>query len=130
MNSKRYCVFICNKQPNPGNPGQCCGSAGASEIYEAFQAEIAERQLGERVEIRQSGCLDRCNFGPVALVYRPDWGDLKWLPTKLRLKIRRRFFPNRHFYGHLIKGDIPEIVDSHFVKDNPLKRYQIIDRGG
>jgi (2Fe-2S) ferredoxin len=100
---------------------------GAIEIYEALQAEIANRQLQDRVEVRSSGCLNHCAAGAVALVYQPDWGDLAWLPTKLRLKIRRRFFPNRYFYGHLTSADIPEIVDSHFGRGKPLKRCQIIE---
>jgi (2Fe-2S) ferredoxin len=128
MNSNRYCVFVCNKQPSGDNSGGCCGSVGASEVYQTFQAEIAARNLAERIEVRQSGCLNHCESGAVALVYRPDWGDLRWLPTKIRLKIRRRFFPNRHVYGHLQSQDIVEIVDSHFVNHQPLKRSLIIDR--
>jgi (2Fe-2S) ferredoxin len=127
MTSNRYCVFVCNKQSAGDNSGGCCGSAGASEIYQAFQAEIATRHLTDRIEVRQSGCLNYCASGAVALVYQPDLGDLAWLPTKLRLKIRRRFFPNRYLYGHLKCADIPAIVDSHFVKGKPLQRCQIID---
>lgn len=127
MNSNRYCVFVCNKQPAGDNPGECCGSAGAIEIYQAFQAEIAAQQLADRIEVRQSGCLNHCASGAVALVYQPNWGDFAWLPTKLRLKIRRRFFPSRHLYGHLTRGDIPDLVASHFVKGKPLKRCQIIN---
>jgi (2Fe-2S) ferredoxin len=127
MTSDRYCIFVCNKQPSADNPGGCCGSAGASEIYDAFRVEIATRQLTDRIEVRQSGCLNHCASGAVALVYQPDLGDFAWLPTKLRLKIRRRFFPNRSLYGHLKHTDIPEIVDSHFVRGKPLKRCQIFD---
>jgi (2Fe-2S) ferredoxin len=127
MTSNRYCVFVCNKQPSGDNPGGCCGSAGAGEIYQAFQSEIATRQLADRIEVRQSGCLDRCASGAVALVYRSDLRDLKWLPTKLRLKIRRRFVRDRYFYGYLKCADIPDLVDSHFVKGKPLKRCQILD---
>jgi (2Fe-2S) ferredoxin len=127
MNSNRYCVFVCNKQPAGDNPGGCCGSVGAIEIYQAFQAEIATRKLADRIEVRQSGCLNHCASGAVALVYQPDWSDFAWLPTKLRLKIRRRFFPTRHVYGHLKSTDIPAIVDSHFVKGKPLKKHQIVE---
>jgi (2Fe-2S) ferredoxin len=127
MNSNRYCIFVCNKQPSAENPDGCCGSAGASEIYQAFQAEITTRQLTDRIEVRQSGCLNHCAAGAVALVYQPDWGDFAWLPTKFRLKIRRRFFPQRVIYGHLQRTDIPEIVNNHFVKGKPLKRCQIFD---
>jgi (2Fe-2S) ferredoxin len=125
MNSNRYCVFVCNKEPTAEHPRGCCGLVGASEIYTSFQAEIAARELTDRIEVRQSGCLNHCEFGAVALVYQPDWGDFAWLPTKIRLKIRRKFFPNRHVYGQLTPADVLEIVDRHFVKGKPLKRCQI-----
>ena len=126
MNSNRYCVFVCNKQPSDDRPAGCCGSAGASEIYQTFLAQIAAQNLAARVEVRQSGCLNHCASGAVALVYQPDWSDFSWLSTKLRLKIRRRFFPSRYIYGHLTRADIPEIVDRHFVKGKPVKRCQVI----
>ena len=125
MNSHRYCVFVCNKQPAGDNPGGCCGSKGANEIYRSFQAQIAARNLTDRIEVRQSGCLSHCQAGAVVLVYQPNWGGFAWLPTKLRLKIRRRFFPQRHLYGRLQCADIPDLVDSHFVKGKPLNSQLI-----
>ncbi len=130
MKSNQYCVFVCNKQPTDEFPDGCCGSVGAAAVYRAFQAEIAAQQLTDCVEIRQSGCLNQCSSGAVAMVYQPDWGDFAWLPTKLRLKIRRRFFPDRYLYGHLTSADIPELVECHFVKGKPLKRCQIINLPG
>ena len=58
-----------------------------------FKPRLRRQQL-TRVEVRQSGCLNHCSSGAVALVYQTDWGDFPWLPTKVRLKIRRRFFPD------------------------------------
>lgn len=126
MDSTKYCVFVCTKQPTADRPNGCCGDVGATEIYQTFQSAITARQLTERIEVRQSGCLNHCAAGAVALVYQPNFGDFPWLPTKLRLKIRRKFFPNRYIYGHLNCADIPAIVESHFVEGKPLKRCQII----
>jgi (2Fe-2S) ferredoxin len=81
--------------------------------------------LEDRVEVRRSGCLDRCEAGAVALVYQPRQHELAWLPTKLRLKLQRFFTPQRCLYGHLTCTHIPAIVDSHFVQGHPLKRCQI-----
>ncbi len=125
MNSNKYCVFVCTKQPTAKFPHGCCGSVGAIEIYQALQAEITDRQLTDRVEVRPSGCLNHCAAGAVALVYQPNLVDLRWLPTKLRLKIRRKFFPQRYLYGHLKLTDIPAIVEHHFVNGKPLVRCQI-----
>jgi (2Fe-2S) ferredoxin len=123
MKSNRYCVFVCNKQ-STGDEDGCCGSLGTAGVDRAFQAQVAAQQL-TGIEVRQSGCLNHCSSGAVALVYQTDWGDFPWLPTKVRLKIRRRFFPDRYLYGHLTSADIPDIVESHFVKGKPVKRCQI-----
>jgi (2Fe-2S) ferredoxin len=125
MNSPQYRVFVCTKQRPASDPEGCCHNAGALDIYRAFQAEIQKQQLGSRVEVRRSGCLDCCEAGAVALVCQVDRNEFSWLPTKLRLKLRRLLFPNRHLYGHLTPADIPEIVGSHFMKELPLKRCQI-----
>lgn len=125
MDAPQYRVFICTKQRSPDDPEGCCCSAGALDIYQAFQDEIQKRQLSDRVEVLRSGCLDRCEAGAVAMVYRPNRREFSWLPTKLRLKLRRFLLPNRHLYGHLTCADVGVIVDSHFVNGQPLKRCQI-----
>jgi (2Fe-2S) ferredoxin len=125
MNSPQYRVFVCTKQRSVDDPEGCCCNAGALEIYQAFQAEIQQRNLGDRVEIRKSGCLDCCESGAVALVYQPPQNEISWLPTKLRVKLRQLLIPKRFLYGHLTIVDIPEIVDSHFVQGHELQRCQI-----
>ena len=80
------------------------------EIYLGFQAEIERRELGNRVEVRQSGCLDRCEAGAVVLVAKVG-NSLSWLPTKIQKKI----LPNKQYYTHLTATDIPEIIDRHFI---------------
>lgn len=125
MDSPQYRVFVCTKQRSPNDPEGCCCNAGAMEIYQAFQDEIVRLQLGSRVEVRRSGCLDRCEAGTVALVYQPNRSDFSWLPTKLRLKLRQLLFPNRHLYGHLTCADVRAIAESHFVNGQALKRCQI-----
>jgi (2Fe-2S) ferredoxin len=122
MNLPKYRVFVCTKQRADGG---CCCSAGALEIYDRFQAEIAARQLGERVEVRTSGCLDRCAAGAVAVVYRPNWREFAWLPPKIRRKLQRLLFPDRTFYGHLTGADVPAIIESHLISGKPLQRCEI-----
>jgi predicted metal-binding protein len=89
MNPPQYRIFVCTKQRSANDPEGCCFNAGALELYQAFQAEIQRRQLSDRVQVRQSGCLDRCEAGAVALVYQPRQHEFAWLPTKLRLKLQQ-----------------------------------------
>lgn len=126
MNSSKYRVFVCTRQRGDlNNPESCCFSCGGIEIYQAFVAEIDRQQLADRVEIRQSGCLDRCEAGTVVAVYRANLPDFAWLPDKIQRKVRKILFPNRYLYGHLTCEDIPAIVASHFIDGKPLKRCQI-----
>jgi len=120
-NSPKYRVFICTKQRDRNAPERCCHSCGALEIYQAFQEEIEQQQLENQVEIRRSGCLDRCEAGSLALVYQPQRYDPSWLPTK----IQRKLASNKYWYGRLKHVDIPELVESHLVNGQPLKRCQI-----
>ena len=126
MNPPKYRVFVCTRQRgNRANPEDCCFNCGGVEVYQAFLDEIDRQQLANRVEIRQSGCLDRCEAGTVVAVYRASWQNFTWLPDKVQRKIRKILFPNRHLYGHLTSADIPEIVESHLANGRPLKRFQI-----
>jgi (2Fe-2S) ferredoxin len=118
MNQPKYRVFVCTKQRSANDPEGCCCNVGAVEIYQAFQAEIQQRQLGDRVEIRQSGCLDHCAAGAIALVSKVKGSVSAWLPTK----VQKRILANKHWYAHLTVEDIPEIVDRHFVHGQPLER--------
>ncbi|MEH2009466.1 (2Fe-2S) ferredoxin domain-containing protein [Nostoc sp.] len=121
MESSKYRVFVCTKQREPNNPEGCCCRCGAMEIYEAFEEEIKQRKLEDVVEIRRSGCLDRCEAGVVVLVSQPKPHEASWLPTKLQ----KRIVSNKQWYGNLKVQDIPELIESHFVKDQPLKRCQL-----
>ena len=121
MNSAKYRVFVCTKQRDANDPEGCCHNCGAMEVYQAFVEEIEKRQLEDWVEIRRSGCLDRCEAGVVALVSQPKPHEVSWLPTKLQ----RRLVSNKHWYGRLNRSDIPELVESHFVNGRSLKRCEI-----
>jgi (2Fe-2S) ferredoxin len=126
MNPPKYRVFVCTRQRGDlTNLEGCCFNCGGVEIYQAFCDEIDRQQLTNRVEIRQSGCLDRCESGTVVAVYRASWQNFSWLPDKIQRKVKKILFPNRHLYGHLTYEDIPAIVESHFIEGRPLKRCQI-----
>lgn len=128
MNSAKYRVFICTKKRAADDPQGCCCDAGALDIYQAFQDEIASLQLSDRVEVRKSGCLDCCEAGVVAMVYQPNWGEFAWLPTKLRVKLRKLLFSQRCLYGNLTADDVRAIANSHFVEGQPFKQHLISDR--
>lgn len=52
-----------------------------------------------KVRVNKSGCLDRCELGPVAVVY-----------------------PEATWYTYIDERDIDDIVDSHLVRGEPVER--------
>lgn len=126
MNNLKYRVFVCTKKRQDDDPEGCCHSCGGIEVFQAFAQEIERKQLGNCVEVRQSGCLDRCESGAVALVYQPAQQELSWLPMKIREKLLKKFpHPSKYLYGDLRHGDVPAIVEGHFQKGQPLKHHLI-----
>jgi (2Fe-2S) ferredoxin len=55
-----------------------------------------------KVRINKAGCLDRCDEGPVLVVY-----------------------PDAVWYTYVDRHDIDEIIDSHIVHGNVVERLKI-----
>ena len=95
---QHHVFFCCNKRKN----GEAsCEDHGASELRAYAKDKVKELKLaGEgRVRINQAGCLDRCELGPVLVVY-----------------------PQETWYTYIDKADIDEIVEEH------LKNGRIVER--
>jgi (2Fe-2S) ferredoxin len=78
-----------------------CGSA---QIRDHAKKKIKDMGLsGEgKVRVNQAGCLDRCEEGPVCVVY-----------------------PEGTWYTYVDESDVDEIIESHLVKGNPVDRLKI-----
>jgi predicted metal-binding protein len=123
--SIQYRVFVCNKRRHSHSPEGSCQNCGSLKVYQAFQEEIQKLNLQDQVEVRTSGCLDRCEAGVVVLICQTHQEKFSWLPKKIRIKLRNILFPNKCLYGNLSGNDVPDIVRSHFLKRQPLKKYQL-----
>lgn len=86
-------VFVCTS-------GEYCPSkdGDSKEIHKTFKALVAKAGLKGKVRINNSGCLDQCGHGPMAVVY-----------------------PEGVWYSHLSLNDVPLIVDEHLVKGHPVE---------
>lgn len=96
MSLFKHHVFFCTNQHDPGIV--CCGAAGCDRIGHCAKDRIKALGLNEggpnkKIRINSSGCLDRCDNGPVIVVY-----------------------PEGVWYTYLDKEDINEIIDSHLVR--------------
>lgn len=103
MNSHfKYHVFFCCNQRAEGET--CCENQGASALRAYAKDRVKALKLsGEgRVRINQAGCLDRCELGPVLVVY-----------------------PEAIWYTYVDQEDIDEIIDEHLTHGRPVDRLRI-----
>ena len=85
----RHHVFFCCNRRDGGRA--CCEDHGAS----AARAHA-------KVRINQAGCLDRCDQGPVLVVY-----------------------PDNVWYTYLDTEDVDEIIDRHLIGGEIVERLRI-----
>ena len=95
-------VFFCLNQRDDGSA--CCANHNSA----AMQAHAKERvkKLGLNgqgmVRINKAGCMDRCDEGPVVVVY-----------------------PEAVWYTYVDAHDIDEIIDEHLVNGRVVERLKI-----
>ena len=77
---------------------------GAEAAFDHMKARVKELRLsGEgKVRINRAGCLDRCNEGPLLVVY-----------------------PQAIWYTFVDNADIDEIIESHLVNGKVVERLVI-----
>ena len=61
-------VFVCGNRRPDGHPRGCCAEKGSEKIRDYMKARVKELGL-KSIRINASGCLDRCELGPCAVIY-------------------------------------------------------------
>jgi (2Fe-2S) ferredoxin len=95
-------VFVCCNQREGGKT--CCNNHGATEVRAYAKNKIKAMELAGpgKLRINLSGCLDRCEEGPVLVVY-----------------------PEAVWYTYVDKEDIDEIIEEHLVHGRVVERLRI-----
>ena len=98
---EKHVFFCCNQRQNGET---CCNDRGASEMRAYAKDRVKELGLNGQgqVRINQAGCLDRCDEGPVIVVY-----------------------PEAVWYTYVDKADIDEIIDEHLKNGRVVERLRI-----
>ena len=98
---QRHVFFCLNKRDDGRNS---CGDHGAEAAQKHAKKRCKELDINGqgKVRINQAGCLDRCEEGPVLVVY-----------------------PEGTWYTYVDTSDIDEIVDSHLVNGVVVERLKI-----
>lgn len=101
MSYYRRHIFFCINQRGPDATRPCCNDRGGSEMRAHAKARLKEAGLAGPGGVRanQAGCMDRCEQGPVCVVY-----------------------PDAVWYTYVDQEDIDEIVERH------LKNGEIVER--
>ena len=100
---QRHIFFCINDRGAEAERPSCnqCGSAKLRDHAKKRMKELGLTGAG-KVRVNKSGCLDRCEEGPVCVVY-----------------------PEAVWYTYVDESDIDEIIDSHLVDGKPVERLKI-----
>ncbi len=95
-------VFFCMNKRDDGR--ECCMDKGAQAAQQHAKKRIKQMDMnGEgKIRINQAGCLDRCELGPVMVIY-----------------------PEATWYTYVDTSDIDEIIDSHLVNGKVVERLKV-----
>lgn len=101
MSYYRRHIFFCTNQRAPDAARPCCNDRGGTEMRAYAKAKIKEAGLAGPggVRVNLAGCMDRCEEGPVCVVY-----------------------PEGVWYTYVDEEDVDEIVERH------LKNGEIVGR--
>jgi (2Fe-2S) ferredoxin len=94
-------VFCCNNTRPPGHKRGCCAEKGSEKLRDYMKVRVKELGLPE-MRINSAGCLDRCELGPVMVVY-----------------------PEGIWYNYRTREDVDEIVESHLKNGQPVERLRL-----
>lgn len=98
-------AFFCTNLREEGRT--CCRASGSLEMR--GYAKKLSKELGIAgpggVRINASGCLDRCEEGPVVVVY-----------------------PDNVWYSYVDEEDVHEIVERHLVAGEVVERLRLPDK--
>jgi (2Fe-2S) ferredoxin len=71
-------IFVCENIREGENARVSCGKHNAKKIREYLKQKIKEVAPNRKIRVNMSGCLDRCEQGPVQISYpEGEWFSLR-----------------------------------------------------
>ena len=95
-------VFSCINERPEGHVRGCCKSRGAVPLQNYMKARMKELGLLAKMRANKSLCLDRCEEGPVLVIY-----------------------PKGTWYHYKTKDDIDAIIDGHIMKGKIVEHLKL-----
>ena len=102
MSYYKHHVFFCTNERDDGRPS--CGERGSSELRDYAKKKCKSLGLSGqgKVRVNNAGCLDRCEEGPIIVVY-----------------------PEEVWYHYETEADVDEIVKEHLQAGRVVERLRI-----
>lgn len=100
---KRH-LFFCVNDRGADSERPSCNRCDAQRMRDYAKGRVKELGLAGpgQLRVNQAGCLDRCDDGPVCVVY-----------------------PEGIWYTYVDESDIDDIIESHLVNGQPVERLKI-----
>jgi len=100
----RHHVFICTNLRDPTAKRPSCGRCGAEAVRDYAKRRIKELGLAApgQVRINQAGCMERCEQGPVLVVY-----------------------PQGIWYRYRNEQDVEDIIQEHILGGRIVERLRL-----
>ena len=95
-------IFFWPNRRDAGPPGCAANRAESLQAYGKDRVKALGLSGPGKVRVNKAGCLDRCDEGPVAVVY-----------------------PEGVWYTYVDRSDIDEIVESHLRDGRPVARLRL-----
>lgn len=96
-------VFFCTYQRDDGC--DCCNRYGAQKARDYVKQKVKELGISDssnKIRINAAGCMDRCDDGPVLVVY-----------------------PEGVWYTYVDESDLDEIIEEHLKHGRHVERLKI-----
>ena len=100
-----FYIFKCQQSAPPQMPGKpSCVTPESEDLMQFLAMSLMQKGLVGNVLPIQTGCLNRCNVGPIMLVE-----------------------PGHTMYAQLTKEKITKIIEDHIIGGNIVEEYVIDD---
>ena len=105
---QRLRLFVCMKTRTDGR--SCCAYQGASIVLDELRRQILQRgKKCSHIDVRPSGCLDRCEDGPVVMAF---YGQLAEEATPSRELIKESLDDAAYTFTAVSARDVSTILDT------------------
>ena len=97
----KHHIFFCTNERQEGHKRGCCKSRNGEKLRAYMKARTKELGI-ENIRVNKAGCMDRCEAGPIVVVY-----------------------PEGVWYSPKTIEDIDLIIESHINNDTPVEALRL-----